>query len=256
VLSTFVIRLLDLAELNDIISELSARFSSDTLSLLELSGGLSPANNFEMWDRDKIVKLAESYYCDDFPDIITLGEEVDRLTAISKSGKRFKDLKTTEDLCPTIYSTDNQAFFPSLHRLVQLICVLPSQDDRSTMGDSWMSNLMLLAMERDLTNSIDKDEVIDAFNALTTRRIPMQFKPSSVFQALSELFALDLLVKDPVISLLTGLADNWQFFWISEGAILKAIIKEPGEAFQVTRTLLAQSLPAGTDIELPCFQEP
>ncbi|KAF4031941.1 hypothetical protein GN244_ATG16185 [Phytophthora infestans] len=86
--------------------------------------------------------------------------------------------------------------------------------------------------------------------------VKRQFKPSSVFQALSELFALDLLVKDPVISLLTGLADNWQFFWISEGAILKAIIKEPGEAFQVTRTLLAQSLPAGTDIELPCFQEP
>ncbi|ETM39627.1 hypothetical protein L914_14234 [Phytophthora nicotianae] len=58
------------------------------------------------------------------------------------------------------------------------------------------------------------------------------------------------------MALLTDLTDNWQFFWVSEGTILKAIIKKPGEAFQVIRTLLAQSLPAGTEIKLPCFQDP
>ncbi|ETO68352.1 hypothetical protein F444_14799 [Phytophthora nicotianae P1976] len=83
-----------------------------------------------------------------------------------------------------------------------------------------------------------------------------EVKRGSVYQALSQLIALDLLVKDPVMALLTDLTDNWQFFWVSEGTILKAIIKKPGEAFQVIRTLLAQSLPAGTEIKLPCFQDP
>ncbi|DAZ94095.1 TPA: hypothetical protein N0F65_007929 [Lagenidium giganteum] len=96
----------------------------------------------------------------------------------------------------------------------------------------------------------------------------LQFLPDrsvesgSVFQALSELIALDLLAKDPVTALLlTDLTDNWQFFWVSEMCgthvnIHKAIIKKPGEAFQVIRTLLAQPPSADAEIRLPCFREP
>jgi len=86
-------------------------------------------------------------------------------------------------------------------------------------------------------------------------------KPGSVFQALSELIALDLLAKDPVMALLTDLSDNWQFFWVSEMCdthvnIHKSNIKKPGEAFQVIRMILAQPVSAGADIRLPCFEEP
>ncbi|KAF0712535.1 Aste57867_4796 [Aphanomyces stellatus] len=64
-------------------------------------------------------------------------------------------------------------------------------------------------------------------------------KPDSVFQALSELIALDLLAKDPVMALMTDLTDNWQFFWVSEMCdthvnIHKSNIKKPGEAFQIS----------------------
>ncbi|KAG2863875.1 hypothetical protein PC116_g16717 [Phytophthora cactorum] len=44
---------------------------------------------------------------------------------------------------------------------------------RTSMGDAWMSNLMIIAIERGLTNQIDKNEVIDAFSSMTKRRIPM-----------------------------------------------------------------------------------
>uniref|UniRef100_K3XCP7 Crinkler effector protein N-terminal domain-containing protein n=2 Tax=Globisporangium ultimum (strain ATCC 200006 / CBS 805.95 / DAOM BR144) TaxID=431595 RepID=K3XCP7_GLOUD len=41
-------------------------------------------------------------------------------------------------------------------------------------------------------------------------------KAGSGFQALSELIALDFLVDDPVMALLTNLTDHWQFFWVSD----------------------------------------
>ncbi|KAE9286352.1 hypothetical protein PR003_g26343, partial [Phytophthora rubi] len=85
-------------------------------------------------------------------------------------------------------------------------------------------------------------------------------KPSSDFQALSELIALDLLVDDPVMALLTDLNEEWLFFWVAEkenasARICKARIRTPGEAFEVIKTLLTQSPTADAEIRLPCFQE-
>ncbi|KAE9044219.1 hypothetical protein PR002_g2913 [Phytophthora rubi] len=85
-------------------------------------------------------------------------------------------------------------------------------------------------------------------------------RPSFDFQAMSELIALDLIVKYPVMALLTDLNGVWLFFWISEkdndsARICKARIQTPGEAFEVIKTLLTQSPTADADIQLPGFQE-
>ncbi|CAK4697830.1 hypothetical protein LEN26_012182 [Aphanomyces euteiches] len=86
-------------------------------------------------------------------------------------------------------------------------------------------------------------------------------KSGSVYQALSELIALDILTNDPVMALLTDLNGHWQFFWVSERSssstiIQTLIITTPGEAFLVIRTLLAQTSSSDEDIRLPCFQGP
>ncbi|TMW69872.1 hypothetical protein Poli38472_002028 [Pythium oligandrum] len=86
-------------------------------------------------------------------------------------------------------------------------------------------------------------------------------KGGSMFQALSELIALDILVADPVMALLTNLTDRWQFFWVSEKNnnyvnIQTTTITEPGAAFAVIRTLLAQSPNGDADITLPYFEGP
>ncbi|TMW60545.1 hypothetical protein Poli38472_000587 [Pythium oligandrum] len=86
-------------------------------------------------------------------------------------------------------------------------------------------------------------------------------KGGSVFQALSELIALDVLVDDPVMALLTDLTGHWQFFWVSEKSdnrviIRTVIISDPSAAFAVIRTLLAQSPTGDADITLPCFEGP
>uniref|UniRef100_K3X352 Crinkler effector protein N-terminal domain-containing protein n=1 Tax=Globisporangium ultimum (strain ATCC 200006 / CBS 805.95 / DAOM BR144) TaxID=431595 RepID=K3X352_GLOUD len=86
-------------------------------------------------------------------------------------------------------------------------------------------------------------------------------KGGAVFQALSELIALDVLVDEPVMALLTDLTSHWQFFWISERSnnhvnIRTVIITDPSAAFAVIKTLLAQSPTADAEIRLPWVEEP
>ncbi|OQS04262.1 Crinkler (CRN) family protein [Thraustotheca clavata] len=86
-------------------------------------------------------------------------------------------------------------------------------------------------------------------------------KPRDVFQALSELIALDLLSDDPVMALLTDLSNNWQFFWVSEKrntkvTIRKAIIKDPGQAFEMIRLLIAQPPVAAAEFNFASFEAP
>lgn len=88
--------------------------------------------------------------------------------------------------------------------------------------------------------------------------VKMNVEDDDEFQALSELIALDLLATDPVMALLSDLTNNWWFFWVSDMSdthvsVHKTSIKEPGEAFQVITSLLAQSPTGDADICLPCF---
>jgi hypothetical protein len=174
----------------DVVSELNYRFSDDVLSLLQLCGALSPRVNFHDWNADNIVLLANDFYLDDFKgDFDDLRDEATRVLAMASRDKRFKNLKTTHELCTVMSRTDHSALFPALYRLICLVCVLPVSTAtterafsamkriktrlRTTMGDLWMPNLMILAIERDLTNDIDKDAVIDAFSNLSSRSIPL-----------------------------------------------------------------------------------
>ncbi|KAG2845753.1 hypothetical protein PC113_g18106 [Phytophthora cactorum] len=79
---------------------------------------------------------------------------------------------------------------------------------------------------------------------------------------LSELVALDLRANGPVMALLTDLNKYWIFFWVAEKKsnsvlIHRAFIDNPGEGFEVIKTLLEQSsadIDAG--IEIPYFDHP
>ncbi|KAL7686051.1 hypothetical protein Plhal304r1_c028g0092611 [Plasmopara halstedii] len=91
--------------------------------------------------------------------------------------------------------------------------------------------------------------------------VKRKVKGGAVFQALPEMIALDVLVDDPVMALLTDFTGYWQFFWVSErhdnhATIQKVIISDSSTAFAVIKTLLAQSLSANAEISLPCFAEP
>ncbi|KAG3117011.1 hypothetical protein PI124_g4314 [Phytophthora idaei] len=81
----------------------------------------------------------------------------------------------------------------------------------------------------------------------------------SVFQAMSELIALDLLADDPVVALLTDFNGDWRFFWIAgkennTTRVNRVNITNPGEAFELIRQLLKPT--ATTDLMTPVLQDP
>jgi hypothetical protein len=81
----------------------------------------------------------------------------------------------------------------------------------------------------------------------------------SVFQATSELIALDLLATDPVVALLTDFNGDWRFFWVagkenSTTCINRVNITDPGAAFELIRQLLKPT--ATTDVVTPVLQDP
>uniref|UniRef100_P0CV73 Crinkler effector protein 4 n=2 Tax=Phytophthora capsici TaxID=4784 RepID=CRN4_PHYCP len=91
--------------------------------------------------------------------------------------------------------------------------------------------------------------------------VKREVKSASEFQALSELIAMDFIVDESVMALLTNLTNHWEFLWVSNKSNNRPIIATttlttPGEAFEVIRTLLAQSSTADADIMLPCLAEP
>ncbi|KAH7461287.1 Crinkler effector protein 63 [Phytophthora ramorum] len=81
----------------------------------------------------------------------------------------------------------------------------------------------------------------------------------SVFQATSELIALDLLANDPVVALLTDFNGDWRFFWVAgkennTTCINRVNITNPGEAFELIRQLLKPT--DTTDLMTPVLQDP
>lgn len=81
----------------------------------------------------------------------------------------------------------------------------------------------------------------------------------SVFQAMSELIALDLIASDPVVALHTDFNGDWRFFWVAEKEnsntfVNRVNITNPGEALELIRQLLNPS--ATTDVTTPVLQDP
>ncbi|GMF59890.1 unnamed protein product [Phytophthora fragariaefolia] len=117
---------------------------------------------------------------------------------------------------------------------------------------------MIILSDLVLENPLDLGILPDVRLLIEVKR---KVKERDISQALSELIALDVLVDEPVMALLTDLTGHWQFFWVSDltnnhGNIRSVTLRDPSEAFAVIRTLLNQSPTAGAEISLPCFQEP
>ncbi|KUF89633.1 Long-chain-fatty-acid--CoA ligase ACSBG2 [Phytophthora nicotianae] len=81
----------------------------------------------------------------------------------------------------------------------------------------------------------------------------------SVFQAMSDLIALELMTTDQVFALLTDFNDDWRFFWVAGKennitVVNRVTITNPGEAFELIRQLLSSN--ATTDITTSVLQDP
>ncbi|CEG40909.1 CRN-like protein [Plasmopara halstedii] len=147
---------------------------------------------------------------------------------------------------------------------IKQLCVLGLEEDKNHLSAAIPGHDVDLVGRTDILSDLAKQfpthlELLPEVKMLI--EVKRKVKGGAVFQALPEMIALDVLVDDPVMALLTDFTGYWQFFWVSERhdnhvIIQTVIIPVSSTAFAVNKTLLAQSPSANAEISLPCFAEP
>ncbi|XP_078430681.1 uncharacterized protein LOC144702497 [Wolffia australiana] len=175
--------------LDQLRSELDCRFSEIVGELMDLASCMQPNDNFHHFDCQKILRLAK-VYSEDFSDIDRLGLESElrsfKSTLISHRDFGIK-LKSIADLLPIVIKSGLSVNFPLCTRLIRLILTLPVSTAttersfsalnivktrlRTSMGDSWLVDLLTMYIEKGIARNIPIDSVVSGFNAMKSRRV-------------------------------------------------------------------------------------
>ncbi|KAL6527404.1 hypothetical protein OROGR_016494 [Orobanche gracilis] len=156
------------------VEELNNRFNDDAVELLRLSSALEPKDNFKSFNAQQICDLATKFYPNDFSgqEMHLLRSqlahyEVDVLHHVS-----FQHLTTISELCqrlvrliltlPTSTATTERAF--SIMKLVKTTL-------RNKMEKDYLTDSLVVYIERELARSIDDDSIIDDFYTQKNRRV-------------------------------------------------------------------------------------
>ncbi|XP_078433038.1 uncharacterized protein LOC144704473 [Wolffia australiana] len=129
-------------------------------------------------------------YSEDLSDVDRLGLESElrsfKSTLISHPDFRI-ELKSIADLLRIVIKSGLSVNFPLCTRLIRLILTLPVSTAtteqsfsalkivktrlRTSMGDSWLVNLLTIYIEKGIARNIPIDSVVSGFNAMKSRRV-------------------------------------------------------------------------------------
>ena len=168
--------------------ELNDRFTEQSIELLILSSALDPKDQFKKFDMDKICKLAEKFYPEDFDisEVRALRLQLEHYKFQVVSDKDFQKLSSLAQLCRRLVETDLAKLFPLVDRLIRLVLTLPVSTAtterafsamkiiktrlRNKMEDGYLSGCMMLHIEKGYVDGIDSETVIDHFESTGDRR--------------------------------------------------------------------------------------
>ena len=156
------------------------------MELLTLSSALDPREAYESFRVNDICSLLDNFNPIDFTndEKNDLKKELDlyKYDVVQHSG--FKNLKNISELCQWMVRTRKE-YYPLIYRVVKLVLTLPistatterafstmnviKTDLRNKMEDEFLSNTMMLFIERDIAATISMDSIIDDFEDLKRR---------------------------------------------------------------------------------------
>ena len=172
------------------LQELNHRFSEHAMELLTLSSALDPREAYESFRVNDICSLVDNFYPIDFTDDEKndLKKELDLYKYDVVQHLGFKNLKNISELCQWMVRTRKSEYYPLIYRVVKLVLTLPvstatterafsamnviKTDLRNKMEDEFLSDTMMLFIERDIAATISTDSIIDDFEDLKRRRVP------------------------------------------------------------------------------------
>ncbi|CAN6689072.1 unnamed protein product [Malus baccata var. baccata] len=169
------------------LKELNDRFNEVNTELLLCMACLSPVDNFASFDKEKIVRLAQLYPQDfDRMDLMNLPIQLDNYIQDMKMHSEFSSLRGISDLAKELVKTGRCESYMLVYKLLTLALVLPVATAsverafsamkivktplRNKMGDQWLSDSMVVYIERDVFAFIDNEPIMRRFHDMKPRR--------------------------------------------------------------------------------------
>ena len=166
------------------LEELHNIFNEETMKLLMLSSALDPRDNFKSFNPNRICLLAEKFYAADFDrqDMHYLKCQLDHYQF-----EVVRHVSIISELCHGLVETNKIESYNLIDRLIRLILTLPVSTTtlerafsamkhvkstlRNKMEDEYLTYSLVVYIEREITEAIDTDLVIDAFCSMKDRRV-------------------------------------------------------------------------------------
>ena len=169
--------------------ELNNRFSEEAIELLALSSCLIPNGSYQAFNANDICKLVEKYYPLDFTEQekINLWFQLQHFILDAPHNPTLKNLSTLSELCRALVETDKSQIYFLLDRLIRLILTLPVSIAttewafsamklvktrlRNKTGDEYLTDSVVVHIEKEIAETFDSDSIIDDFKALKKRNV-------------------------------------------------------------------------------------
>ncbi|XP_050140615.1 uncharacterized protein LOC126616584 [Malus sylvestris] len=168
------------------LKELNDHFNEVNTELLLCMACLSPVNNLASFDKAKLVRLAQLYPQDfDCMDLMNLPIQLDNYIHDMKMHSEFSSLRGIGDLAKELEKTGRYASYMLVYKFLTLTLVLPVATAlverdfsamkivktplRNKMGDQWLSDSMLVYIERDVFVFIDNESIMRRFHDMKPR---------------------------------------------------------------------------------------
>ncbi|KAK2651063.1 hypothetical protein Ddye_018552 [Dipteronia dyeriana] len=169
------------------LTELNNRFPEQTIELLTLSTTLSPIDVFKSFDVDDIFTLSNKFYSEDFSknEIEDLRRQLSHYRLDVLGCPKFQNLASLSELCQCLAKTKRSENYTLIDKSIRLVLTLPVSTVtterafsamklvktplRKKMDDDFLTDCMVIYIEREIVDIIDLDSIIDEFDDVKPR---------------------------------------------------------------------------------------
>jgi len=172
------------------LQELNDRFTEANTELLLCVTCLCPNDLFCGYDKQKLIRLAQIYQEDFSPiELLKLEDQLETYILDVRSNENFDRLQGLGDLAKKMVETKKDKVYPLVFLLITLALILPVATAtverafssmnfvknrlRNRMGDRFMNDNLIVYVEKEISDSIDNEVIIERFQLMKTRRIQL-----------------------------------------------------------------------------------
>ncbi|XP_073128232.1 uncharacterized protein [Henckelia pumila] len=138
------------------------------------------------------LQRAEKFYPGDFngQELHYLRSQLVHYKVDNIHNERFQNISTISELCRRLVETEKAKYYQSIDKLIRLVLTLPVSTAtterlfsamkllktslRNKMEEEFLTDSMIVYIEREFTAKIDTDSIIDEFYSMKNRRAHLQ----------------------------------------------------------------------------------